>query len=248
MKGRVSTSALIFNMTDLVSAESPIVNILMKAIETGHSKCLDCRISLLNEMAEFLEADGWISASFTTTISKSTSNKINTLECYRKNVNQDGLSSGIPNRIDPMDSGFASLIERLCIAKHDREPFGIPCFHTDRIIQSRIESELIFFKSNNSGMFESSKTEPVQRIFERMPWLISPENEKSNPSFELSPRHARVFSLLIEGDDRKSIADKLNVSIHTIGGYVKEVYRHYGVHSQTELVCKFHNRPPNLGA
>lgn len=45
-----------------------------------------------------------------------------------------------------------------------------------------------------------------------------------------------ILNLLLEGLDRKTIADQLQISIHTLGGYCKEIYRHFRVSSQSELI------------
>ncbi len=57
---------------------------------------------------------------------------------------------------------------------------------------------------------------------------------------ELSRQLRIVLNLLLEGMDRKTIADKLNISIHTLGGYCKEIYRHFRVSSQSELIARFY--------
>jgi transposase len=37
---------------------------------------------------------------------------------------------------------------------------------------------------------------------------------------------------LISGDSRKQIAQKLNLSEHTVSDYLKEIYRNFGVNSR----------------
>ncbi|MEC5128818.1 helix-turn-helix transcriptional regulator [Verrucomicrobiales bacterium BCK34] len=49
-----------------------------------------------------------------------------------------------------------------------------------------------------------------------------------------------ILNLLLEGMDRKSIASQLQISIHTVGGYCKEIYRHFSVSSQSELIAHFY--------
>ena len=44
---------------------------------------------------------------------------------------------------------------------------------------------------------------------------------------------------MIEGWSRKQVAHQLGLAENTVHGYVKEIYRHYGVHSHAELVKRF---------
>jgi len=55
----------------------------------------------------------------------------------------------------------------------------------------------------------------------------------------LSPRQRTVLNLLLEGQARKQIASNLEIAENTVAGYAKEVYRHFGVNSQAELMHKF---------
>lgn len=59
--------------------------------------------------------------------------------------------------------------------------------------------------------------------------------EGSLPS--LTPREAEVLYLLAKGKDTPAIAAALFLSIHTVRGYVKEVLRKLGAHSQLEAVA-----------
>jgi DNA-binding NarL/FixJ family response regulator len=53
----------------------------------------------------------------------------------------------------------------------------------------------------------------------------------------LTPREAEVLYLLAKGKDTPAIATSLFLSIHTVRGYVKEVLRKLGAHSQLEAVA-----------
>jgi DNA-binding CsgD family transcriptional regulator len=62
--------------------------------------------------------------------------------------------------------------------------------------------------------------------------------------YELSPRLAQTFQLLLGGDGVKNIADELGVSLHTVNGYVKTVYRKLKVRSRVELISAARRRQP----
>jgi len=55
----------------------------------------------------------------------------------------------------------------------------------------------------------------------------------------LSPRERHVIVYLIQGDSRKEVARKLGLSEHTVGDYLKEIYRKFEVNSRAELLSKF---------
>lgn len=55
----------------------------------------------------------------------------------------------------------------------------------------------------------------------------------------LAPKLRMVMNLLIEGLGRKQIADSLEISPNTLSGYIKDVYKYFGVGSQPELMRKF---------
>ena len=55
----------------------------------------------------------------------------------------------------------------------------------------------------------------------------------------LSARLRQVFNCLLVGQSRKEIAAGLELSIHTVGEYISEIYRRFDVHSQTELIRRF---------
>lgn len=56
---------------------------------------------------------------------------------------------------------------------------------------------------------------------------------------ELSPREREVLDGLAEGQAYKQIADKLNVSIHTVRNYIRRIYEKLHVRSSAEAVAKY---------
>jgi DNA-binding NarL/FixJ family response regulator len=58
----------------------------------------------------------------------------------------------------------------------------------------------------------------------------------------LSPRQREVLSCLLAGDTLKEAALKLGLSEHTVGDYVKQVYKHFSVSSRAELLALFISR------
>ncbi|HWD92595.1 MAG TPA: response regulator transcription factor [Verrucomicrobiae bacterium] len=56
---------------------------------------------------------------------------------------------------------------------------------------------------------------------------------------ELSPREREVLDGLAEGQAYKQIAEKLNVSIHTVRNYIRRIYEKLHVRTSAEAVAKY---------
>lgn len=59
---------------------------------------------------------------------------------------------------------------------------------------------------------------------------------------KLYPQQRIVLNLLLDSMSRKQIAAQMHLSEHTVSGYVKDVYRHFGVNSHPELMKRFMDR------
>ncbi|QDU27124.1 Bacterial regulatory protein, luxR family [Anatilimnocola aggregata] len=55
----------------------------------------------------------------------------------------------------------------------------------------------------------------------------------------LSPRERQTLILLLGGDTKREIAEKLGISEHTVGDYTKNIYKHFGVNSRGALQAFF---------
>lgn len=54
----------------------------------------------------------------------------------------------------------------------------------------------------------------------------------------LPPRCRLLLNQLVRGRGRKDIAGDLGISIHTANDYIKQIFRHFGVKSQVELIAR----------
>ncbi|HRQ90189.1 MAG TPA: helix-turn-helix transcriptional regulator, partial [Bacteroidia bacterium] len=68
------------------------------------------------------------------------------------------------------------------------------------------------------------------------------------PGYGLAPRPREVFLMLLRGHARKEIADALGISLNTVHGYVRDIFRHFGVSSHAELVARFARSNPRCKA
>lgn len=89
--------------------------------------------------------------------------------------------------------------------------------------------------------FSDRQSRIAHILLSEIPWLHDeswPEHPRDGIT-RLAPRQRTVLTLLLQGLSRKQIAGELDLSIHTIGDYVKEIYRAFDVHSQSELLRRF---------
>lgn len=82
----------------------------------------------------------------------------------------------------------------------------------------------------------------IHLIASEIGWLHTadiPERSTGNSIDELSPRLRTVMTFLLQGWNRKQIASHLGIAPDTAAGYIKQVYRRFGVGSQPQLISKF---------
>ena len=62
--------------------------------------------------------------------------------------------------------------------------------------------------------------------------------ERFDETIHLTEREIMILELLIEGLNNQAIADRLNVSIHTVKAHLESIYRKFNVHNKVQaLVC-----------
>jgi len=102
-------------------------------------------------------------------------------------------------------------------------------------------SALGFYRKPGAMPFSQREKMIAHVVLSEVSWLHMsgwPEDRGAKVP-HLPPKLRMVLNLLIEGMVRKQIANHLEISPHTLSGYVKEVYKHFNVCSQTELMRKF---------
>jgi DNA-binding NarL/FixJ family response regulator len=72
----------------------------------------------------------------------------------------------------------------------------------------------------------------VFKMFKSLP------HEKSSEEFNLTEREKEVLKCLVEGMSYKMIAGTCFISIDTVSGHVKNIYRKLQVHSKSQAVAK----------
>lgn len=101
-------------------------------------------------------------------------------------------------------------------------------------------SSIGMYRSAAQPMFSEREARLAHIVLTEVPWLHDQgwPQERGQSALALFPRLRTILNLLVEGWSRKQIAAQLNLSLNTIHGYVKEIYRHFGVHSQAELLAR----------
>lgn len=89
--------------------------------------------------------------------------------------------------------------------------------------------------------FTERESRMVHILLSEVPWLHERgwSAEDVAPVQALSPRRCTVLNLLVQGRNRDEIAAHLAISRHTVNDYVKDLFLHFGVHSQPELIARF---------
>jgi len=63
-------------------------------------------------------------------------------------------------------------------------------------------------------------------------------NQTSREDFGLTDKEANILHYLVEGKSYKMIAEKINISYHTVNSHIKKIYTKLHVHSVAEAVNK----------
>lgn len=97
------------------------------------------------------------------------------------------------------------------------------------------------YRRLDQPLFSERERQIAHILMTEVPWLHAngwPQDfGVETPSL---PRSRRlVLNLLLEGHGRKQVADKLGLSLHTISGYIKDIFRTFKVHSHAELMRRF---------
>ncbi|MDF1755603.1 MAG: LuxR C-terminal-related transcriptional regulator [Verrucomicrobiales bacterium] len=203
---------------------------------------ISVRLAALSVLATYLQADGLFIARRKRK-PKGAEPKLTLRECLvfsdRKRKNRVlSLSS-------PGDPGYDELVGLFDFAG---DSSGQDCrFCSTWVFESDPEegpeTVAVFFKTSKDQSSRKVRKENVAKLFSELPQLF--ETEEDTFAKDIPPHLEAVLKQLLDGFDRKKIASNLNLSIHTVGGYTKEIYRHFGVHSQAELICKFRNSTRN---
>lgn len=146
----------------------------------------------------------------------------------------------ITRALRPAD--FAVMMENSPAAMEFWEKANIgPIMTSVRPMPGGGNSGIGIYRNIGRPPFDAREAKIAHIILSEVPWLHfnAFPDQASQDITELYPRHRTVLNLLGDGWSRKKIADHLGISLNTVHGYTKDIYKHFGVHSQAELLSRF---------
>jgi DNA-binding CsgD family transcriptional regulator len=92
------------------------------------------------------------------------------------------------------------------------------------------------YRNPGSPCFGTREINLARIVLTETGWLYEEAFPEVHKTGKLQEHHHTVVQLLCKGRDRKTIAALLGVNLQVVHRYVREVYQHFSVHSQSELV------------
>lgn len=117
-----------------------------------------------------------------------------------------------------------------------------PVLLSTRPLDSESGSSIGLYRRYGAKKFSERECTIAHLILTEVGWLHEtgwPEDREATVP-QLPSRQRIILNLLLEGLDRKTIADQLGISVNTVAGYCKEIYRHFKVNSQAGLMARFY--------
>ena len=118
-----------------------------------------------------------------------------------------------------------------------------PLILSARPLEGRGSSIIGFYRPVSAPAFTPREARIAHIILSGVPWLH--EAGTPHPAVheipKLPPRCRLILNQLVQGRARKEIALDLGISLHTVNDYIKQIFRHFDVHSQTQLISRLRN-------
>lgn len=99
------------------------------------------------------------------------------------------------------------------------------------------------YRRPGTPRFTRREVRIVDIVMDEVPWLHEegwPDNSLEVRSMpELSRSERLALRGLLDGLPPSAIAEAMRISPHTLNGYTKAVYRHFGVNSRAQLLSRF---------
>jgi len=116
-----------------------------------------------------------------------------------------------------------------------------PLMLSARPVNEQCVSLIGIYRRADEPLFEERERRIAHILLTEVPWLheMGWPDDLGAAAPSLTLRSRQVLTLLLEGMARKAVADRLNISVHTVSDHIKELYRVFGVRSQAELMLRF---------
>ena len=116
-----------------------------------------------------------------------------------------------------------------------------PALLSFRPIGNGCASGVAFYRHPDRKPFNKAEADLAHLALSEIPWLHEEgwPGAASSEVAKLSRQQRLTLNLVLEGLGRKEIATQMSLSPHTIGDYLKALYKHFQVSTQVELITKF---------
>lgn len=162
------------------------------------------------------------------------------MEAVSRQSSQELQAKGIhlTRTRDQMDP--AALLDRSAAGALWRKVNIGPLIMSLRPMETGGVNAIRVYRELGEPHFSERESKIAHIILSEVPWLHFQAfpDKQSQEITNLYPRHRTVLNLLCEGWSRKKIAGHLDLSVNTIHGYAKIIFKHFGVHSQAELLAR----------
>lgn len=110
-----------------------------------------------------------------------------------------------------------------------------------------------FYRSARSPLFKPRESRIAHILLSEVAVLHEAglPHQAASSTPVLPPRCRLILNHLVTGLPRREVARHLGLSINTVSGYMKMIFKHFQVHSRAELISRFHRGDggdtPDLG-
>ncbi len=103
------------------------------------------------------------------------------------------------------------------------------------------------YRPASAPLFTEREARLAHIVLTEVPWLHETglPHEAARDVPKLPPRCRLILNQLVRGRSRKEIADDLDLSPHTVNDYLKQIFRHFHVQSQVQLIARLRNGDGN---
>ena len=104
-----------------------------------------------------------------------------------------------------------------------------------------VYSGIAVYRKCEGELFGARERKIAHILMAEVPWLHVNQSQDTVLSEvpRLPVRQRLALELLLQGKSRKMIADDMRISINTVSGYIRDIYRFFRVSSQAQLVKRF---------
>lgn len=97
------------------------------------------------------------------------------------------------------------------------------------------------YRNGDRPQFDCRECRIAHILLSEIPWLHGQglAHGEGRDLVSLHPRHRTILNLLVQGWERKKIAEKIGISLNTVHGYARIIFKHFAVHTQSELIARF---------